>query len=486
MAGAPTAYSVLVEVTSNAVEVGLEQTTAVANWMGLDNVSLKYYGEGAAATAEEIAALTAEIEYAKTLGVDVAKYEALVSAENVNGVVVNIAINEIKVAEYNHVMATYTLDATSKIGDISAWTGTLAPNKGQHWDGTNTTTYYEQNSSGWGAASFDDKASVTVTLSKGKYVLKVAGRAASNEAVQSFIQVGETKVFFTSKGDVGYGIDVNGTANFTSDGTYANDDKGRGFEWRYIAFEVTAEEGEEVTFATGGTASATHMWFSVCNASLLAVHTDALDAEIAKADFAAVIAAAQATVDAKAGVGEGLFLIPAAAFDTYATAVAAAKAIYDNADATLEEVKTAIETLAAATEAYTASQTLPNEKTLYQFKLNVEGDVYMNLSDAGVKIQDTPSAISFVPAEKAGTYYLKSGSYYVGLAGGNAWTMSTSADKKAAWTFTAVGEGLYNINNIVTAGRFVGTNSAEIAAGSSVYADKKTDNGNIKWAISEI
>ena len=285
---------------------------------------------------------------------------------------------------------------------------------------------------------------------------------------------------------MGYGIDVNVTANFTSDGTYAHDDKGRGFEWRDIAYEVTAEEGEEVTFATGGTASATHMWFSVCNASLLAVHTDALDAEIAKADFAAVIAAAQATVDAKAGVGEGLFLIPAAAFDTYATAVAAAKAIYDNADATLEEVKTAIETLAAATEAYTASQTLPNEKTLYQFKLNVEGDVYMNLSDAGVKIQDTPSAISFVPAEKAGTYYLKSGSYYVGLAGGNAWTMSTSADKKAAWTFTAVGEGLYNINNIVTAGRFVGTNSAEIAAGSSVYADKKTDNGNIKWAISEI
>lgn len=43
-AGAPTAYKVVFEVTENTAEIGLEQTTAIANWMGIDNVSLTYYG----------------------------------------------------------------------------------------------------------------------------------------------------------------------------------------------------------------------------------------------------------------------------------------------------------------------------------------------------------------------------------------------------------------------------------------------------------
>ena len=42
------------------------------------------------------------------------------------------------------------------------------------------------------------------------------------------------------------------------------------------------------------------------------------DAEMAKTKLAEAIAAAQATVDAKAGVGEGIFLIPTTALDTYA------------------------------------------------------------------------------------------------------------------------------------------------------------------------
>ena len=39
-------YEVYTVVTNNQVEVGLEQTTATANWMGIDNVSLRYYGAG--------------------------------------------------------------------------------------------------------------------------------------------------------------------------------------------------------------------------------------------------------------------------------------------------------------------------------------------------------------------------------------------------------------------------------------------------------
>ncbi len=45
-AGEPTAYEVYTVVTNNTIEIGLEQTTATANWMGIDNVSLRYYGAG--------------------------------------------------------------------------------------------------------------------------------------------------------------------------------------------------------------------------------------------------------------------------------------------------------------------------------------------------------------------------------------------------------------------------------------------------------
>ena len=44
--GDPTFYEVWTVVTNNTVEIGLEQTTATANWMGIDNVSLTYYGAG--------------------------------------------------------------------------------------------------------------------------------------------------------------------------------------------------------------------------------------------------------------------------------------------------------------------------------------------------------------------------------------------------------------------------------------------------------
>ena len=40
--GEPTNYTVTTIVTNNKIEIGLEQTTATANWMGIDNVSLLY------------------------------------------------------------------------------------------------------------------------------------------------------------------------------------------------------------------------------------------------------------------------------------------------------------------------------------------------------------------------------------------------------------------------------------------------------------
>lgn len=45
--GTPTFYDVFTVVTDNKIEIGLEQIDpAIANWMGIDNVTLTYFGEG--------------------------------------------------------------------------------------------------------------------------------------------------------------------------------------------------------------------------------------------------------------------------------------------------------------------------------------------------------------------------------------------------------------------------------------------------------
>ena len=43
--GAPTAYTVRTIVENNTIEIGFEQTAAVSNWCGIDNISLTYLGE---------------------------------------------------------------------------------------------------------------------------------------------------------------------------------------------------------------------------------------------------------------------------------------------------------------------------------------------------------------------------------------------------------------------------------------------------------
>jgi len=201
------------------------------------------------------------------------------------------------------------------------------------------------------------------------------------------------------------------------------------------------------------------------------------DAEMAKIKLAEAIAAAQATVDAKAGVGEGIFLIPTTALDTYAAAVAAANGVYENAEATAEELNAAIETLAAAGEAYAASTTLPAANKSYTIKHNASG-LFMTL-DAGVKLTETAS-VKFEDAGNGKYYIADADGEYAGYAGNNTWSMSSTADTKEAWTITAVGEGLYTIKG---KNGFIGTDGTD--AGATCYGNKAGDAANSMWVIAE-
>lgn len=429
-----------------------------------------------AAGDEELLPLTNEIATAKALGVDVSAWEGktYLLSEVAN------AVNEVKVAEYNHVVGSYPTNAASLIPDFAAWEGGMAPNKGQHWDGTATSTYYEQAGDQWGQNSWTNSKTTKVTLPKGKYVLYAAGRASAGDACSSYIKMNETTVKFPSNGDVGLGINTSGAASFDSNDTFANGNKGRGFEYRYIAFEVTAEEGEEITLAVGGEATSQHQWMSICVPTLL---TTADNVGLLKATLTKEIESAKTIVDAKANVGNALFCIPETAYNTFAAAVEAAQAANDNAEATAETLAAARKALADAVAAYQATPVIaPAAGKQYILSLNVpEGNapVAMSITSDKISVESTGTPVTFA-AQGNGGYALSNGTEYVVYDGSNTWTLKAAADAYA-WTIAPV-EGGYTIQG---KNGLLGTNKTDVAAGTTCYGNKKSDDGNVVWSIAE-
>lgn len=214
---------------------------------------------------ETLGELRVELAMANQLGVnDVAKYETLLTDEAVTIETLSVAVSDLKVAQYNTVGKNYTFDVTNLIGDVSAWNGDMVVNKSQHWDGTSTSTYFEQTGSKWGSSAWTTYAETAVTLPAGKYVLKFTGRAS--DGVSAYVSVNDEKVYLPSKGDVGYGVDVEGKANFSADGTYANNNTGCGWEWRFMPFELTEEA--EVAFKIYAEANTTRQWVSITSVGL--------------------------------------------------------------------------------------------------------------------------------------------------------------------------------------------------------------------------
>lgn len=428
------------------------------------------------ADEEDLLPLTNEIATAKALGVDVSAWEGktYLLSEVAN------AVNEVKVAEYNHVVGSYPTNAASLIPDFAAWEGGMAPNKGQHWDGTSTSTYYEQASDQWGQNSWTNSKTTKVTLPKGKYVLYAAGRASAGDACSSYIKMNETTVKFPSNGDVGLGINTSGAASFDSNDTFANGNKGRGFEYRYITFEITAEEGEEITLAVGGEATSQHQWMSICVPTLL---TTADNVACLKNALTKEIEAAKAIVDAKANVGNALFFIPETAYNTFAEAVDAAQAANDNAEATAETLVAARQALADAVAAYQATPVIaPAAGKQYILSLNVpEGNapVVMSITSDKISVESTGTPVTFA-AQGNGGYALSNGTEYVVYDGSNTWTLKAAADAYA-WTIAPV-EGGYTIQG---KNGLLGTNKNDVAAGTTCYGNKKSDDGNVVWSIAE-
>ena len=146
---------------------------------------------------------------------------------------------ELNVLRFNAASESYT----NKV-EVKGWTGDLANvvRNDQHWSNT-SISYYDANSWTDNYIGLMHELSTELTLPAGSYMLKAAGRCSSETSLSLSILDEETtlaSVEYTGKGDIGYGIDTKGNANFSKNGTYANNN-GRGWEWEFAKFELSKE-----------------------------------------------------------------------------------------------------------------------------------------------------------------------------------------------------------------------------------------------------
>ncbi|MBP5479250.1 MAG: hypothetical protein J6Y15_07820 [Bacteroidaceae bacterium] len=169
------------------------------------------------------------------------------SVENTSATIAALeaAANNANVTDYSYVKATYP-DAVV-LGDWT--TNNFGTTSGQGYK-DNSQGYYDK----WNASAFNLNLAQDIELPAGEYVLYGIGRGqAKLSNVELFVSYGQTENVapFRMKGDLGLGVDVDGVANFSADATYNNAPNGRGWEYRYIAFELA----EPTTITVGARGS---------------------------------------------------------------------------------------------------------------------------------------------------------------------------------------------------------------------------------------
>lgn len=174
------------------------------------------------------------------------------------GQIANVSTGTVDSQNYGWFKSSYPNSQT--VPDLGSWSGDMEYFEGpEHWNGSGA--YYEQahNPNDWGAGSWDRSRSTTIYgLPKGKYVLFCAARASAD--VNAYMKVGYHTVAMANKGATGKGVDVNGMPSFT-DGEFANNGNGFGWEYRFIQFEVTAD-GTNVDLKIGGSTNSVQQWMS--------------------------------------------------------------------------------------------------------------------------------------------------------------------------------------------------------------------------------
>lgn len=230
--------------------------------------------EASAAEYKEIASYIAKADAIdESIAADYqTKYDEGAIEEDVVTVFQNL-----EVATYEYVTGNFTfavpLEADGWISE-----GPVGGMTSQHYDGTSTSSYLEQSTAAWSSSAWEISYKYEKTLPAGKYVFKVAGRRAAgagttmslvvtdmNDA-ENPIEIGSVNDF--PEGDTGLGVNKEGVASFDANDKagFANDNNGRGWQWRYVMFELDGETTVQV--AVNAAATTNHQWMSFCDATV--------------------------------------------------------------------------------------------------------------------------------------------------------------------------------------------------------------------------
>ena len=328
------------------------------------------------------------------------------------------AVNTVKVNEYNYVTTAFPYGV-----DLGEWTSTNATTRtSQHWDGTSSSTYFEQDE-GWGSNSWTCSYTQDLTLPAGKYVFKVAGRVSSASAVLTLnVKNGDTVLGTVNDfptGDTGLGISTDGKTNFSTEGTYANNNVGRGWQWRYVKFEL--DEEAVVTISVDGSASAQFQWIGFCNPTVQA------ETELT----GALIAYNSALTEAKAAIANEAYVnVTGQEKAAIETAIAADETLDKTSKDAVEAATTALTT---ATSAFTSAKANYDAFVAYKAETkNVFGEEFTN------------SVISTAPntaAECATAVQTLNIAQYNKVATDYQYSLSGLIGDFGSWTGTATVEG---------------------------------------------
>ena len=429
-----------------------------------------------------------EINKAKAIGVDVTTYETNVANKQyADAVAATAGVQALMVDEYTYVTANYKYDI--KLGE---WTkeGPTGEKSDQHWSGS-TNAYLEQSSNAWSSNSWNIKFTQEIALPAGEYVLKAAGRKSANATLELTASIGDTilgTVNDYSNGDTGLGINKAGATSFDANDAagFTNDNKGRGWQWRYVKFSLAA--ADTVKIAINAEAKAAKQWISFgdyvlltnsdANIAMKDYNTAKANAEKAIADeqYNSVVGAARtnlkaaidknpgttaetinaakaeleattktftealekynalskAITDAEAieltNVGDEAFQIPTAAVEKLEAAIATNKLVLTSTTATVAEVEGAKKALDEAVKAFgETALNAPAKDTRYNIVMSYEGWEYNG------------KAVTYIANDRqdAGLYNIK---YY----------SAPNANYAQAFTFTAVDSVLNGYNLSMT------------------------------------
>lgn len=408
------------------------------------------------------------------------------------------ALQTINVAEYNAVTKDYT--SSISLGEWKKSGTNTAPDetkKGEHWDGTSTTTYVNQtdtgkpgdsNAQGWAANSWSMSLSQEIELPVGKYVFKASGRRSVDAVLKVVVKDSEGNVInsisdFLAGNNI-KGINTDGGASY--DGTnFANNGKGYGWQWRFVPF--TLEAATKVTISVEASTEKQYNWASFSNYTVQAIpSTDASKTAYTQAYNAAQTALKNTDYDNVKGsertalaaysatpTGTTIETIDAetTALEAATKAFTDAKANYDSYVTTKAAIATLPDLSYASTEKKTAAQTAYNNypesasdaatkvvaiRAYYESNAAAEGvesktTVTIANSKASTGTDGWTTKTGMNPTRTGGPYTTSDGTQVQPYFDSNIYNKANGTQAKLSQTLTGLASGKYLLSAVVRA-----------------------------------